>query len=76
MDIANDTITARAEVIRTERVGDFGFVHMRIELRNQREIVSTTGFAIGVLPVRGGPKVPYPFAPTAEQQAIELPPEA
>jgi hypothetical protein len=26
--------------------------------------------------VRGGPKVPYPFAPTAEQQAIELPPEA
>jgi acyl dehydratase len=76
MDIANDTITARAEVTRTERVGDFGFVHMRIELRNQREIVSTTGFAIGVLPVRGGPKVPYPFAPTAEQQAIELPPEA
>ncbi len=31
------------------------------------------GAAIGVVPVRGGPAVPYPFTPTPAQQAIALP---
>lgn len=73
MDVAGDTLTATAEVTRTERVDDLGFLTMRIRLRNQRDITSTTGAAIGVVPVRGGPAVPYPFAPTEAQQAIELP---
>jgi acyl dehydratase len=73
MDVAGDTLSASADVTKTERIGDFGFITMRVGLRNQRGVVSTTGAAIGVLPVRGGPAVPYPFTPTPAQESLELP---
>ena len=75
MDVAGDTVFAHAEVIGKDRVGDHGFVTLRLALRNQREVVSTTGAAIGVLALRGGPAVPYPFTPSAEQEALTLPAE-
>lgn len=73
MDIAGDTISASAEVTRTSKVDGYGFLTMRIALTNSRDIVSTTGWAIGVLPLRGGRPVPYPFVPTDEQRTIDLP---
>src|SRR3954464_6566219 len=42
MDVAGDTLFANAEVTKVERCGELGFVTMRVDLRNQREIVSTT----------------------------------
>jgi hypothetical protein len=73
MDIAGDLISANAEVVKTEAVDGLGFVSFRIFISNQRGVTSTTGSAVGVVPLRGGPAVPYPFAPTPAQQAIELP---
>jgi hypothetical protein len=32
-----------------------------IGIRNQRDEETTPGEATGVLPLRGGPEVPYPF---------------
>ncbi len=73
MDVAGDTLTTTAEVTRLDRVDNLGFVGMRITMRNQRDVISTTGSAVGVLPLQGGPPVPYPFAPTPAQQDIQLP---
>jgi acyl dehydratase len=73
MDVAGDTLFTRATITRTEAIDGLGFVEMTVEMRNQRDIVSTTGAAIGVLPLRGGARVPYPFAPTPAQQALRLP---
>ncbi len=75
MDVAGDTIFANAEVTDKREAGELGFVTMRISLRNQRDVVSTTGWAVGVLPLRGGPSVPYPFTPGPAHAAIELPDE-
>jgi acyl dehydratase len=73
MDVAGDTIFASAEVTDKAEAGGFGLLTIRLALRNQRDITSTTGWAIGVLPLRGGPPLPYPFTPTDELQAISLP---
>lgn len=75
MDIAGDTIMANAEVVRTQAVDGLGFVSFRIFIRNQRDVTSTTGAAVGVVPLRGGAAVPYPFAPTPAQSEIGLPVE-
>ncbi len=73
MDVAGDTIFANATVTKKEAAGGLGFLTLRMELRNQRDVVSTTGWAIGVLPLPGGRKVPYPFAPDDAHAAIALP---
>ncbi|MFI4980449.1 MAG: MaoC family dehydratase [Nevskiales bacterium] len=73
MDVAGDTILGRATVTKKQRAGEFGFVTFEVELSNKRDVVSTVGSAIGVLPVRGGPKVPYPFVPSDAYEAIQLP---
>jgi acyl dehydratase len=75
MDVAGDTIFATAQVMRKDQVDGLGFLTMRLQLRNQRDVVSTTGRAIGVVPLRDGPPIPYPFAPTAAQQKLQLPDE-
>ena len=61
MDVAWDTLTGVAEVLEKREADGLGFVHCRIALLNQREETSTAGYAVGVLPFRAGPKVPYPF---------------
>jgi acyl dehydratase len=75
MDIAGDTIFGRAEVAAKQRAGDFGFLTLSVDLHNQRDVVSTVGTAIGVVPLRGGPPVPYPFVPLPAYDGIRLPPE-
>jgi acyl dehydratase len=73
MDVAGDTIRARAEVVERRQVGDYGFVTLRVVLTNQHDEVSTAGFAIGVVPLPGGPAVPYPFVPVPAYDAVRLP---
>jgi hypothetical protein len=46
---------------------------LRVELTDQNGAVSTGGFAIGVLPVPGGSKVPYPFVPKPAFEAVQMP---
>jgi acyl dehydratase len=73
MDVAGDTIRASAEVVDKQAIDGLGFVTLRIVLTNQNGEVSTAGFAIGVLPLPGGPKVPYPFQPKPAYEAVRMP---
>jgi acyl dehydratase len=73
MDVAGDALRARAEVVDKQTINNMGFVVLRVALMNQRDEASTAGFAIGVLPLRGGPNVPYPFVPEPAYGAIRMP---
>jgi len=73
MDVAGDSIRARAEVVAKQEIDGLGFVTLRVELTDQNGAVSTGGFAIGVLPVPGGSKVPYPFVPKPAFEAVQMP---
>jgi hydroxyacyl-ACP dehydratase HTD2-like protein with hotdog domain len=73
MDVAGDTIIVGAQVRRKDAIDGLGFITLQMSVTNQREVLTTTGWAIGVLPLAGGRRVPYPFAPTQAQAALELP---
>jgi len=73
MDVAGDSIRASAEVVEKQEIDGLGFVTLRVVLTNQNGEVSTAGFAIGVLPLPGGPKVPYPFEARPAHAAVQLP---
>jgi acyl dehydratase len=73
MDIAGDAVRGTAEVIDKQEVNGFGFVTLRFQLTNQNGEVSTAGTAIGVLPLKGGPAVPYPFVAHPAYDAIRMP---
>jgi acyl dehydratase len=75
MDVAWDTLTAHAEVIDRREIDGLGFVHCRIALLNQRHQVSTAGFAVGVVPLKGGRAVPYPFVARPDYNAFTTPTE-
>ncbi|MFM7567787.1 MAG: MaoC family dehydratase [Betaproteobacteria bacterium] len=61
MDVAGDALRAIADMVEKREAGGFGFVTLKIALIDQLDRVSTEGHAIGVLPLAGGPPVPYPF---------------
>jgi acyl dehydratase len=61
MDLVGDTLTAWGRVAATSVRDGLGLVVCEIGIRNQRGEEGTTGSATGVLPLRGGPAVPYPF---------------
>ncbi len=61
MDLPGDVITAWGKVTKTYEKGDLGVVELEIGLTNSRNVESTKGTAVVVLPKRGGPPVPYPF---------------
>ncbi len=61
MDIAGDTLHAQATAVDKKVRADLGFVTYEVSLTDQNDKVSTSGLALGVLPLKGGPKVPYPF---------------
>ena len=46
---------------------------LRILLLNHKDEVSTGGTAMGVMPLKGGRAVPYPFVKKPEYAAIQLP---
>lgn len=62
MDLVGDTLTAWGRVEETEVRDGLGLVHCEIGIRNERTGETTTpGKATGVLPLRDGDPVPYPF---------------
>jgi len=73
MDVAGDSIRGAATVVARQEVDGFGFVTLKVVLTDQNDAVSTSGFAIGVLPLPGGAKVPYPFAPKSAYDAVAMP---
>ena len=73
MDVVGDSILARAEVVDKHEIEGLGFVTLRVLLIDQNDAVSTGGFAIGVLPLPGGPKVRYPFVPEPAYDAVRMP---
>jgi acyl dehydratase len=66
MDLVGDTLTAWGRVTETREQDGLGLVNCEIGIRNQRDENGTTGTAVGVLPLRGGDPVPYPFPGLAE----------
>lgn len=70
MDRVWDTVTAWGRVANLSERDGLGIVECEIGLRNQRGEEGTPGWAIGVLPLRGGRPVPYPFVPPAEPSAF------
>jgi acyl dehydratase len=61
MDLVGDTLTAWGRVTAAEERDGLGYVVCEIGIRNQRDEETTPGEATGVLPLRGGRGVPYPF---------------
>ena len=61
-----DTVTAWGKVTNRYGKDGLGFVECEIGMRNQDGEEGTPGTAVGVMPLRGGRPVPYPFvAPQA-----------
>ena len=73
MDVAGDSIRGRADVVARQVVDGLGFLTLRVVLTDQNGQLSTAGHAIGVLPLRGGPAVPYPFVRKPAYDAVALP---
>jgi acyl dehydratase len=65
MTVTGDTVTTWGRVLATEVVLGYGLVTLAVGLRNQSGADVCHGQAVVVLPTRGGPPVPYPFAETA-----------
>lgn len=61
MNVPGDTLTAWGRVTGTERSGDYGIAHLDIGMKDQNGVEGSPGTATVVLPLRGGPAVPYPF---------------
>jgi acyl dehydratase len=63
MNLAGESLTAWGEIAELGRLGDsYGLVTLNIGIRNTDGVESTPGQAVGVVPLAGGPAVPYPFA--------------
>ncbi|MBV7482948.1 acyl dehydratase [Bordetella sp. BOR01] len=75
LDVAGDSIRGHAEVIGKQVVEGLGFLVLRVQLLDQNGGESTGGHAIGVLPLRDGPPVPYPFPDDPAFAAVTLPDE-
>jgi acyl dehydratase len=61
MDLVGDTLTASGRVSEVRAADSFGLVICEVAIGNQRGEEGTSGKATGVLPLRSGPPVPYPF---------------
>lgn len=63
LDVAGSTLTAWGKVTDLTIRDGYGYVTCEIGIRNEKGEQSTPGTAIGVLPLKGGAPVPYPFVP-------------
>ena len=63
MTVPGDTLTAWGRVTARRPAGRYGVVELEVGLRDQNGVETTPGKATVVLPMRGGPAVPYPFDP-------------
>ncbi len=73
MDVAGDSILAQARVVSKTSLDGLGFVTLKIVLINQKGEESTAGYAIGVVELPNGIKVPYPFKSKEIYSSIQLP---
>jgi acyl dehydratase len=63
MNIPGDTLTAWGRVTGKSERGGYGVVELEIGLQDQNGKEGSPGNAVIVLPLKGGPAVPYPFDP-------------
>ena len=63
MDIVGTTLDVWARVKRKIPVEGYGLVELELGIRNLEERESTPGMALVALPLRDGPRIPYPFVP-------------
>lgn len=63
MDVVGTTLNVWARVKRRILVEGFGLVEVELGIRNLDDRESTPGMALIALPLRGGPRIPYPFVP-------------
>ena len=73
MDVAGRHDPRARRRRREAEVDGLGFVTLRVVLTDQNDAGVDGRLAIGVLPLRGGPPVPYPFVPQARVDAVQLP---
>lgn len=62
VDVAGSTLTAWGKVIDLSVRDGFGYVTCEIGIRNEQGEQSTPGTAVGVLPLKDGAALPYPFS--------------
>ncbi len=67
MDPVGATLTCWGRVTHTYISDGLGFVECEIGMRNQAGEETTPGTAVGVLPLRDGRPVPYPFVPPRKE---------
>lgn len=65
MNVVGETLRVWGRVSAKERIGSHGAVTIETGIVNEQGLESTPGTALVVLPLRGGPPVPYPFVPPA-----------
>lgn len=63
MDLVGAVLTAHGQVVDVHQRHGYGWVVAEIGIRDGEGRQSTSGRALGVLPLAGGPAVPYPFPP-------------
>jgi acyl dehydratase len=70
MDVVGTTLDVWARVKRKIPVDGYGLVELELGIKNLEGRESTPGMALVALPLRGGPKIPYPFvAPSTDPWA-------
>jgi acyl dehydratase len=70
MDVVGTTLDVWARVKRKIPLEGFGLVELELGIKNLEGRESTPGMALVALPLRGGPKIPYPFvAPSTDPWA-------
>ncbi|MCK0209939.1 acyl dehydratase [Starkeya koreensis] len=65
MNIPGDTLFAWGRITGKNQRGNYGVIELEIGLKDQNGKEGSPGTATVVLPLRGGPAVPYPFDPAA-----------
>ncbi|REE75482.1 3-methylfumaryl-CoA hydratase [Rhodococcus wratislaviensis] len=60
MNVAGETLTAWGTITDLRVQGDYGLVTCNIGITNDDGQESTPGRALGIVPLAGGPAVPYP----------------
>jgi acyl dehydratase len=62
-NMVGDTIWWRGEVLGKREVGAAKFLDLKVEARNQSDLLSASGTAVVALPSRQDGPVPLPLAP-------------
>lgn len=63
MDVVGTTLNVWARVKRKIPAEGFGLVEVELGIRSLEGRESTPGMGLIALPLRGGPRIPYPFVP-------------